>query len=398
MIFPAQEDENESPRPTALFDGLASVSTANNWTSINRWVVPRVISKIETEYIALTEGAALVDLGCLPRYIIRGDQAEALLRRISTVPTADLVPGETARGLILSSDAQVVDICDVLRLTESVFMLTASRPCERRLQLASKGLDVEIEQVTSDIAALALVGPRARGIASGTGFDVTSEDVARQGSVRGVETAVRSILFGRLPSVEIVFPAAEALTIWERMNRQVQLPVAGLAAIEIIRIESGVPRTGVDFTIADAGATSDGRMPVELGLPHLAPLNRTWFNGRRHMRALREQEQRQGRKGESGTRRLVSFSVNADVVSAGASVRCKDSPVGHVTSAAFSPGLRSAICLADIERSALAGPFTIETDASRRCEAQYLLTQESELAKEFRKREKAATESFSRAV
>ena len=383
MIFSASADLAGEPRATPLYAASASLSAANSWTSVNGWTAARVYTNVEEEYRQAAHGAALVDLGPFCRYTVRGEGAAPLLARLTTTPVAELGVGESARGLILDGAGAVVDFAEIARLGGDLYLLTTTAPADRRLQLAARGFDAALSNVGREVAALGVVGPKAREAASAAGFNVQGADLAAQGRVRGVELAVRPINFGAAPGLEIVYPAEEALTLWERLRRAGKLIAAGLDALDILRIEGGTPRVGVDFISADRAGPGEARTPAEIGLPHLAPPNRAWFNGRRAMRAA-----------PAPQRVLAVLAADADAIAAGAAVFAKGVPAGRVTSAAFSPDLRRALCFADLPVSALGEPLEIgAAPGGERVGAAIRETAESRLAAAFRKSLRAATES-----
>lgn len=379
MIFPRDEDIKD-PRPTALYAATASLSAANVWTSVNGYAAARVYTTLEEEYAAASEEAALVDLGPIRRYSLRGPDAATLLARMTSTPVHELGVAESARGLILDGDGAVVDFAELTRLSGDLYLLTTARSADRRLALAARGLDVAIANIGAMVAALGVIGPAAREAAAAAGIDVLSADATAQGRVRGVELAIRPINFGAAPGVEIIYPAEESLVIFERLRRKRALPAAGLDALEILRIEGGAPRIGVDFQSADLGG--DKRLPDEVGLPHLAPPNRAWFNGRRAMK-----------RAKPTGRWLVVLSVEADAALAGGPIHARGEPVGRITSATFSPRLRRALCFADLDAAAFGKPLEAAVAGGGRAPAQLHDTAESRLAAVFRDSLRHATES-----
>lgn len=382
MHFCAADDIAE-PRATPLYSAAASLSATNSWTSINGWAAARIYTSIEEEYEAASADAALVDLGPMRRYTVRGREAVKILSRLTTTPVEELGLGESARGLILDTEGYVVDYADLTRLSGDLYLLTTATPIDRRLELAARGFDAETLNVGAMVAALGLVGPGARDAAAAAGIDVLSADATAQGRVRGVELAIRPVSFGASPGVEIMYPAEDALIVWERLRRKRPLPAAGVDALEILRIEGGVARLGVDFAGADqCGSPEARRLPNEIGMPHLAPPNRAWFNGRRAMKSAPFPE-----------RFLVVLSIESDHAAPGAGVFARGETVGRVTSAAFSPRLRRVVAFAEIATAALDRPLEVALPAGSRAEARLHETPESRLAAAFRENLKSATES-----
>ncbi len=379
MIFPGEDIFADAPRPTPLFAAVASASEANLWTSINGWTAARVYSSVSEEYETAKNSAALADLGPLTRYAVRGADSADFLGRLTTAPAAGLHVGESARGLMLNEQGFVIDLAEVSRLSEDLFVITTPTAHGRRIKLAARGMNVDADDISGQVAALGVFGPQASGVLAAAGLKSVNETMAASGVLRGVETAARPIQFGALPGVELIFPKDEALTIWERiMRRGVGAPI-GLDAMEVLRLESGAPRPGVDFIPADrvskAGGNNKGRLPEELGLAHLAPLDHGWFNGRRGLR------ERTGKP----ERRLISLSIDDEVSMPGAAVFQNGAPVGRITSCAWSPARKRVVAFADIAASSFGKDYEISVPAPKegRVAARVLETAESALAKAY---------------
>jgi len=384
MIFPAEDDIVDTPQATPLFSATASASEANIWTSINGWSAARVFTAVEKEYDTAKKDAAIADLGPLARYAIRGTEANAFLARVTTAPAMRLEPGESARGLILDDQGDVVDLAEVSRLSSDLFLLTTPTAHLRRLQLAARGLDANASDISGQVAALGVFGPKAGEALLASGLKTPGDAVAASAMVRGVETAARPVQFGALPGIELIYPKEEALTVWERLTRRSGLGPIGLDAFELLRLESGAPRPGVDFISADRARPDEARTPAELGLAHLAPLDRGWFNGRR---ALRQ-------KAPGRLRRLVSLSIDDEQSASGAAVFSDGKNIGRVTSCAWSPAIKHVVAFADI--SGVNGGNNYEISApgpsDRRVAARLLETAESALADRFKMGQPGATD------
>lgn len=383
MIFPAEDFFADAPRPTPLFSAVASVSEANLWTSVNGWTVARVYSSVTGEYENAKAAAALADLGALARYAVRGLEAAAFLGRLTTAPAVSLHVGESARGLMLDDEGYVIDLAEVSRLSEDLFVLTLPTPHARHIALGARGLDAAVEDISGQIAALGVFGPQMAAVLAAAGLKSASETLASSGVLRGVETAARPIQFGAMPGIELIFPKEEALTIWERIVRRGAGAPIGLDALEILRLEAGAPRPGLDF-IPAGRAGADPRTPEELGLAHLAPLDRGWFNGRRALRNLAGRPRR----------RLISLSVDAEAAAPGAAVFCDGKPAGRLTTCAWSPARKRVIAFADIDAATRGNVYEISASgpAEGRVPAKRFETAESGLARVFAGVQGAATD------
>lgn len=385
MIFPADDIIAENPQATPLYAAAAAANEANVWTSVNGWAVARVFTSLEKEYKAAKDGAAIADLGPLSRYAVRGGEAALFLSRVTTAPAARLELGESARGLILDYDGAVIDLAEVSRLSDDLFLLTTPTPHARRLQLAARGLDAHAEDISEAVAALGVFGPGAGEALTAAGMKTPGHEVAASAMVRGVETAARPMQFGALPGVELIFPADEALTVWERLVRRGGVGPIGLDALETLRIESGAPRPGVDFISAVHGRKTSRRTPAEIGLPHLAPLDRGWYNGRRGLRYTAPKP----------ARALVTLLIDADRSSPGAAVFSGGKAVGRVTSCAWSPSTKRVIAFADVSRPVDGKSYEISVPppADGNVPAKLFETAENILARAYLAAQQSATES-----
>lgn len=341
IVFAAEDQANTAPAPTPLYGAVSAASEANAWSAINGFSIVETSSAGDEDYKAATMSAAITDLGCLVRYSITGADAARALRRLTTIQCERIEIGDNASGLILTDKAKVIDLCNVARLATQMFMLTTPASHARWLSLATRSFDVGVSDISNEIAAIGLIGPKAH-----EAFEkvigrksLNSDDPMR--TVRGVETAFRSIQIGSVDGYELVFPKDEALTIWERFVRRAAVSPIGLNALEALRIEAGAPRTNVDFFRADRASASQARTPWELGLSHLAPLDCGSFNGRQTLR-----------KTGDGNRRLATLAVDADALSPGYVVKGAGKEYGSITSCAWSPALKRVVAFADLDKAA----------------------------------------------
>ena len=158
--------------------------------------------------------------------------------------------------------------------------------------------------------------------------------------------------------------ASSAVALWDALTsagRDFGLRPAGLAALDLVRLEAGLILLEVDYTSSrHAVAAEQAVSPYELGLGRLVDLDKSAFVGRR---ALIAEMHRGGPR-----RRLGGIAVEWDAVerlslgqgvppSVSASVSRAAVPlfgaggrqVGRVTSSGWSPTLKRVIGLASID-------------------------------------------------
>src|SRR6266508_4159053 len=113
----------------------------------------------EHEYNAIRNAAALVDVSPLFKYRLSGRDAVKLVDRIITRDAFKLAVGQVYYTPWCDEHGKVIDDGTVTRLSEDTFRWTAADPSFRWLTQNASGLDVAIDDISEQIAALALQGP-----------------------------------------------------------------------------------------------------------------------------------------------------------------------------------------------------------------------------------------------
>jgi folate-binding protein YgfZ len=252
---------------------------------IGRVSVPAAI-ELDGQYRALREGAGVVDRSSRGKLVVRGAEAAEFLESQLTNEVEGLGTGEGCYAALLDRKGHIQADLRVLRLApEALWIDTEAAAAERlrkHLETYKIGRDVEITDVTGEQAILALIGPAAREIA-GTG-------------PLAPEFAHREVPLGRAVAtdlgVDLLVGAAEAERARAELRDAGAVEVTEEAA-EILRVESGRPRYGVEM--------SEATMPAEAGIAERAvsftkgcyigqePVARLHYKGKpnRHLRGLR---------------------------------------------------------------------------------------------------------------
>src|SRR5437660_11520166 len=113
----------------------------------------------EHEYNAIRNAAALIDVTPLYKYLIGGKDAVRLVDRVITRDATKLAVGQVYYTPWCDEHGKVIDDGTVTRLSADSFRWTAADPSLRWLTQNAIGLDVAIEDMSDEIAALALQGP-----------------------------------------------------------------------------------------------------------------------------------------------------------------------------------------------------------------------------------------------
>ena len=247
----------------------------------------------DIEYTAVREAAAVFDVSPLYKYIVSGPDAVRLVDRVITRDATRLEVGQVAYTPWCDEGGKVVDDGTVARLDEARFRWTAADPQYRWLGMNAAGLDVEIEDVTDAVAALALQGPRSRAVleaVTAEGWGDLRYFRRRSCAIAGAEVDVSRTGYTGDLGYELWMPAASAIDVWDALfaaGEQHGIRPAGLRALDVVRIEAGLILIEVDYTsVMRATTPAHEYSPFEIGLGRLVNFEKAHFVGRRAL--LRE--------------------------------------------------------------------------------------------------------------
>ena len=309
-----------------------------------------VFSSVDQEYFAVRNAVTLFDLTPMVKYRISGPQSQAYLNRLVTRDVGKLKPGRVMYCVWCNDAGHIIDDGTIFRLGDEEFRLcTAERQIDWLLDSAF-GFDVRVEEVTEQIAALAVQGPTSCATLRSAGF--AGIDKLKPFDCASFQLDAMPVMVSRTGftgdlGYEIWMQPADATRIWDRLmesGRTRGIRPIGSLALNMVRLEAGFLSPNVDFVSAEHTLRlGRDRSPLELGLEWLVDFDKGHFTGRR---ALLEEKQR------GLARLLVGLDVAGNKPALNALLyRDKDGrrEVGSVTSAMWSPTCKRNIALAMVE-------------------------------------------------
>lgn len=321
----------------------------------------------EHEYNAIRNAAAVIDISPLYKYRLTGRDATRLVDRVVTRDLRKVAVGQVIYTPWCDERGKVIDDGTVSRLAENTYRWTAADPSLRWLTQNAAGMDVEIEDISEQTAALALQGPTSARLLQSLvkGADIGSLKYFRvaSGEIANVPVEVSRTGYTGDLGYEIWMPAEGALTVWDalmRAGRAFDIHPAGMLALDVARVEAGLLLIDVDFHGSKkALIESQKYTPYELGLGRLVHPDKPQFVGRGALAA----EHKRGHAREivgievdwAGVERLYEAAGLAPAVAATASrvavpVYAGGRQAGRATSTTWSPVLKKLIALATVGR------------------------------------------------
>ena len=246
----------------------------------------------DIEYNAIREAAAVIDVSPLYKYRIAGPDAIRLADRVITRDATKLKVGQVYYTPWCDEHGKVIDDGTVHRVAENELRWTAADPQYRWLTQNAAGLVVTIEDVTEQVAALALQGPLSRAVLeAATGEDFGDLRYFRRRASKLGRTAIdvsRTGYTGDL-GYELWIPAEHAEAAWDAIfaaGAAYGIRPAGMLALDVTRLEAGLILLEVDYTSArHAMNPEQNYSPFEIGLGRLVSFEGADYVGRHALKA-----------------------------------------------------------------------------------------------------------------
>ena len=319
----------------------------------------------EHEYNAIRNAAALIDITPLYKYLVTGKDATKLVNRVITRDINKVKVGQVIYCCWCDEQGKVIDDGTISRLEENVYRWTAADPSLRWFRQNGLNLNVQVEDISEKVAALALQGPTSGKLLKA----VAEADVANlkyfrvtHGKIAGVPVDISRTGYTGDLGYEIWVPWKDAVKVWDALaekGKQFDLHAAGMLALDVARVEAGLLLIEVDYISSKkALIASQKYSPYELGFARMVHLEKENFIGKRALE----------RTVKNGVRRqLAGLQVDWTNVEAlyerygltpaapsqasrvAVPVYSGDQQVGKATTTTWSPTLKKMIALASIQ-------------------------------------------------
>ncbi len=319
----------------------------------------------EHEYNAIRNAAAIIDISPLYKYLITGKDATKLVNRVITRDITKVSVGQVIYCCWCDEQGKVIDDGTITRLEENKYRWTAADPSLRWFRQNGTNMDVQIEDVSEKVAALALQGPTsAKLLKAAAQADIANLKYFRmtQGTINGVPVDISRTGYTGDLGYEIWVPWNDAVKVWDALaekGKAFDLHAAGMLALDVARVEAGLLLIEVDYSSAKkALIASQKYSPYELGFGKMVHLNKENFIGKA---ALAQDEKNGVARQFVGLEidwteveeRYEKFGLTPAAPSQASRVAVPlyvgDKQVGKATSTTWSPVLKKMIALGSVE-------------------------------------------------
>jgi aminomethyltransferase len=321
----------------------------------------------EHEYNAIRNAAALIDISPLYKYLITGKDATKLVNRVITRDIRKVSAGQVIYCCWCDEQGKVIDDGTITRLEENKYRWTAADPSLRWFRQNGTNMDVQVEDISEKVAALALQGPTSGQLLK----SVAEADIANLkyfrvtgGKIAGVPVDISRTGYTGDLGYEIWVPWNDAVKVWDAVmetGKRFDIHAAGMLALDVARVEAGLLLIEVDYSSSKKALIAAQKYsPYELGFTKMVHLTKENFIGKSAL----EQDQKQGVARQfvgleidwtEVEQRYETFGLTPAAPSQASRVAvpvyCGEKQVGKATSTTWSPVLKKMIALASIETS-----------------------------------------------
>ena len=319
----------------------------------------------EEEIKAIRTGTVVFDMSPVVKYSIKGPEAEAFLNKLTTRQMA-IKPGRVRYTCWCNQEGKLLDDGTAFRVAEDEYLLCPGERHPDHFQDVAQGMDVEVKEVTGEIASLTIQGKTSLSTLQKIGIEnleqLSPYSFQNYGSPAGEIRISRTGFFGDL-GYELWMNLDQTETIWRSLIEAGARPI-GMVTLCNGRLEAGmlIPGEGYDFEPATPDGSSPhplNRSPFEVGLGFLVSRKKPEFIGREALLAEME---------TGSTWSLVGLELEGEQGSEhGDKVFHEDREVGFITSGFYSVSLGRNIALASVEAALeeIGTAFQVETKSGR---------------------------------
>lgn len=308
--------------------------------------LPERFSHPQEEYQAVREKAGLINLSFRSQIRMTGEDRVSFLQGMVSNDVKALQPGDGCAATLLTEQGRIIADLRVYALDTCLLLDVDTRNREKLIDALSRFIvadDVEMEDLSETQTTLALQGPLSSQVLAAAGISASLSKMFQHVEVTLAGTSVRLIRANDTgeDGYEIFAPSIQAVSLWQALlhaGAPLGLRPVGLAALNTLRIEAGIPWYGVDM--------DEGRIVLEVGLEEAISFKKGCYLGQ-------EVVERATARGHVN-RKLTGLVVQDDTLPASGDKLFHDSQeVGWVTSATVSPRLGRPIALGYVRREHL---------------------------------------------
>ncbi|MCY1033533.1 aminomethyl transferase family protein [Corallococcus sp. BB11-1] len=302
---------------------------------------------VGTEYGAARDAVALHDASYREILRITGEDRASFLHGMVTQEVKNLPVGSAAYAAFITVKGAMVGDARILKREGDLLLDMEPGLGAKVREFLDKYLiseDAELHDGTSESGWLRLLGPRTAQVLAavlGRPFEGLAAQASQPAVLAGQDVwLLGTALPGGVSGVDVLVPRAGLEAVWTALAQAGAahgLKPLGFDALELLRVEAGVPRYGQDMV--------DTTIPLEANLTHAISYNKGCYIGQ-------EVIARATFRGRMN-RQLAGLLLGETDVAPGTELRRGEKKVGWVTSVVRSPVKGQRVALGYVHRESL---------------------------------------------
>jgi folate-binding protein YgfZ len=324
---------------TALHDTLTSA--AAHLSEYSGAATAADFGNVRAEFEALVADAGVYDLGWRAKIGVSGTDRTRWLNGMITHNVRDLAEGRGLYAFLLNPQGRILADFYAYNHGSSFLIDTDQSQVRKVLEIFDHYIimdDVEVA-INEKLTAIGIAGPKARHVLHTAGVEFPELESLQYHDSTWRNTDV-SIIRGDNPSVEnyeLWLAPANVHLLWESLIAAGAKP-AGTAALELLRIASGIPRYAHDIREKD--------LPQETGQQRALHFAKGCYIGQEIVERIRSRA--------SVHRSFTGFEIRGPLPNPGIKIQADGKDVGEITSAASLPtaGGELSVALGYLRREA----------------------------------------------
>ena len=300
----------------------------------------------EAEYRVAREAVSIHDASYRETLRITGEDRVSFLHGMVTQDVKGLVAGVAAYTAMITAKGAMVADARLLKREGDLLLDVEPGLGAKVKEFLEKYLiseDAELHEATGEWGLLRLLGPRTGevlGAALGSPFEPLAANATRGASLAGVQVVLLGQPAFEKHGVDVLVPRGSLEAVWKALVQAGGahgLKPLGFEALELLRVEAGVPRYGQDLV--------DTTIPLEANLTHAISYNKGCYIGQ-------EVIARATFRGHMN-RKLAGVLLGETEAAPGTELRKGEKKVGWLTSVVRSPAQGQRVALAYVHKDHL---------------------------------------------
>jgi folate-binding protein YgfZ len=307
---------------TALHDTLASASA--HLSEYSGAATASDFGNVRAEFQALVADAGVYDLGWRAKISVSGGDRTRWLNGMITNNVRDLAEGRGLYAFLLNPQGRILADLNAYNRGSSLLVDTDQSQVGKVLKIFDHYIimdDVEVA-INEKLTAIGVAGPKAREVLRTAGVETPELEPLQyhDSTWRNIQL---TIVRGDTPTVEsyeLWLAPADVKSVWDTLIKTGAKPV-GTAALELLRIASGIPRYGQDIREKD--------LPQETGQQRALHFTKGCYIGQEIVERIRSRA--------NVHRSFTGFEIRGPLPAPGSKIQADGKDVGEITSAASLP-------------------------------------------------------------